>query len=70
MDENSDIDVKFWYNVDTHQVERGEQSDYTQLIGPYDTREEAEAALSKVQQRNEAWDKQDEDDDDSSGIFS
>jgi hypothetical protein len=51
----------FWYNVVTHQVEVGAQSDWTQLIGPYATREEAEHALEKVQQRNEAWDAEDDD---------
>jgi hypothetical protein len=38
----------------------GAQSDWTQLIGPYETREEAERALEKVQKRNEAWDADDD----------
>ena len=50
----------FWYNVVTHQVEVGAQSDWTQLIGPYPTREEAEHALEKVHQRNEEWDAEDD----------
>lgn len=50
----------FWYNVVTREVEQGAQSDWTQLIGPYETRAEAEKALKKVQQRNEAWDAQDD----------
>ncbi|MEV7648460.1 SPOR domain-containing protein [Arthrobacter sp. NPDC089319] len=50
----------FWYNVVTHQVEVGAQSDWTQLIGPYATREEAEHALEKVHQRNEEWDAEDD----------
>ena len=50
----------FWYNVVTHEVVQGAQSDWRQLIGPYDTRAEAEKALEKVQQRNEAWDSQDD----------
>lgn len=54
--------AEFWYNVVTHEVEVGAQSDWTQLIGPYETRAEAEQALKKVQQRNEAWDAQDDDD--------
>lgn len=36
-------------------------SDWSQLIGPYNTREEAEHALEKVKARNEAWDKDEED---------
>lgn len=53
--------VQYWYNVVTRKVEVDAQSDWTQLIGPYDTVEEAEHALEKVAQRNEAWDAQDED---------
>jgi len=51
----------YWYNVNTHEVEEGPQSDWTQLIGPYATRAEAAAAPEKVKARNEAWDEQDED---------
>jgi SPOR domain len=52
---------EYWFNVVTHQVEVGAQSDWTQLIGPYETRAEAEKALEKVRERNEAWEAQDED---------
>ncbi|WP_427017187.1 SPOR domain-containing protein [Pseudarthrobacter sp. P1] len=51
---------QFWYNVKTHEVEEDAMSDWTQLIGPYDSREEAEAALEKVRKRNEAWDADDD----------
>lgn len=53
--------AEFWYNVQTHQIEEDALSDWSQLIGPYKTREEAEHALEKVKARNEAWDKDDED---------
>lgn len=53
--------AEYWFNVQTHEVEVGPQSDWTKLIGPYPTREEAELALQKVKARNEAWDKQDDD---------
>ncbi|MET4062071.1 hypothetical protein ABIB35_003650 [Arthrobacter sp. UYP6] len=52
--------TEYWFNVVTHEVEKGPQSDWTKLLGPYKSREEAESALLKVQQRNEAWDKEDE----------
>ncbi|WP_285724082.1 SPOR domain-containing protein [Psychromicrobium xiongbiense] len=52
---------QFWYNVKTHEVEEDAQSDWTALIGPYETREEAEHALEKVHERNEAWEAGDED---------
>ncbi|BCW58388.1 hypothetical protein J2790_004288 [Paenarthrobacter nicotinovorans] len=53
--------TEYWYNVKTHQIEEDAMSDWSQLIGPYKTREEAEHALEKVKARNDAWDAQDED---------
>jgi hypothetical protein len=53
--------TEYWFNVVTHQVEEGPQSDWTQLLGPYSSRAEAEKALEKVRQRNEAWDAEDDD---------
>ena len=50
---------EYWYNVNTHEIEEDAMSDWSQLIGPYKTREEAEHALEKVKARNEAWDKDD-----------
>jgi hypothetical protein len=50
----------YWYNVVTKSVEVGPQSDWSQLLGPYATRAEAEGALARVQERNEAWDNEDE----------
>lgn len=49
----------FWFNVNTKQVESGPQSDWSQLLGPYNTREEAQGALAQVERNNESW----EDDD-------
>jgi hypothetical protein len=54
--------TEYWYNVNTHEVEEDALSDWSQLIGPYKTRDEAEHALDKVRARNEAWEKGDEDD--------
>jgi hypothetical protein len=53
--------TEYWYNVNTHEVEEDALSDWSQLIGPYKTREEAEHALDKVRARNESWEKGDED---------
>jgi len=55
---------EFWYNVNTHQVEEGAQSDWSQLLGPFGTREEAQAAMARVRANNEAADAEDERDDD------
>ncbi|GAA1413786.1 hypothetical protein AUR04nite_25650 [Glutamicibacter uratoxydans] len=54
---------QYWYNVATKSIERGPQSDWSQLLGPYDSEDEARNAMAKVQARNEAWDEQDEEDD-------
>jgi len=51
----------YWYNLVTGKVEVGAQSDWTQLIGPYASREEAEHAIEKVHERNKAWEKGEED---------
>lgn len=53
---------KYWYNVSTRTIEKGPQSDWTQLLGPYDTEAEAHNAMAKVQARNDAWDAEDEED--------
>lgn len=52
---------QYWYNVATKSVEKGPQSDWSQLLGPYNSAAEAETAMSKVQARNEAWDEDEED---------
>lgn len=51
---------EFWFNITTGVVETGPQTDWSQLLGPYASRAEAEAALSKVRERNEQWDEEDE----------
>lgn len=56
--------VEYYFNVRTGEVEEGKRSNPAGLLGPYPTREEAEQALAKVEQRNEAWDEMDEEDDD------
>ena len=54
--------AEYWYNIKTHEVEEDRLSDWSQLIGPYKTRQEAEHALEKVRARNEVWEKDDDDD--------
>lgn len=56
--------AQYWYNVETHEVEKNAQSGWKSLIGPYDSRAEAEAALSKVRERNELADALDEEEND------
>ena len=51
--------AEYFYNIRTHEVEEGRQSDWSQLMGPYPTREEARQALERARARNDAWDAQD-----------
>lgn len=48
----------YWFNTRTRQVEEGHQSDWTDLLGPYETREQAERALETARERTEKWDAQ------------
>lgn len=56
--------AQYWYNVDTHTVEKDAQSGWKSLIGPYESAAEAEQALAKVQERNAAADALDAQEDD------
>lgn len=56
------MSTEYWFNVVTGEVEKGQQSDWTKLLGPYSTEEEARNALAKVAERNEQWDEYDDED--------
>lgn len=52
--------AKFWFNVDTRQVEdESDRSEGAYLLGPYDSREAAAGALESARERTEAWDAED-----------
>ncbi|MDR8020223.1 SPOR domain-containing protein [Nesterenkonia aerolata] len=53
--------AEYWYNLQTGEVEEGQQSSWSKLLGPYSTREEASRAMQRVDANNEAWDEADED---------
>ena len=46
----------FWFCLKHHEVEPDAGCGPADRLGPYPTREEAEHALEKVQERNEEWD--------------
>ncbi|MDO4254823.1 MAG: SPOR domain-containing protein [Kocuria sp.] len=48
--------MEFWYNLNTHEVEEGAQSDYSQLMGPYTSREDAQQALRTAAENTRRWD--------------
>jgi len=50
----------YWFNTETHEVEEGRQSDWSKLMGPYPTREDAAHAIEKAKARAKAWDSEDE----------
>ena len=45
----------FWFCLKHHAVEGPDGCPNKDRLGPYDTAAEAEHALSKVEERNEAW---------------
>jgi len=54
--------VSFWYNVDTGRVETDEnRSRGEQVLGPYATEAEAQAALDTAHKKTEQWDSEDRD---------
>ncbi|MDO5635268.1 MAG: SPOR domain-containing protein [Micrococcus sp.] len=55
-------ETEFWYNVRTGEVERGAQSDWSQLLGPYGSEAEARSAMDRVRANNEAHDAEDAED--------
>ncbi|MGB3763189.1 MAG: hypothetical protein WA966_08200 [Ornithinimicrobium sp.] len=61
--------MQYWFNVDSHKVEAHddpERARSANLLGPYDSQEEAESALEKAAERNQAWEADDDTWDDDS----
>lgn len=50
--------AQFFYNIRTQQVEEGRQSDWSDLMGPYPTRAEAQRALETARENTERWDEE------------
>jgi hypothetical protein len=46
----------YWFCVKHHAVEGTEGCPNKDRLGPYDSREDAEHALEKAEQRNQEWD--------------
>ena len=53
----------WWFNLRTQTVEHGPGSAAKDRMGPYATRADAEHALDRARERNEAWRRADDDDD-------
>ncbi len=57
----ADDKTEYYFNTQTRMVEKGRLSSWEHLLGPYDTFEEASAAIEKAEQRSDAWDEADAD---------
>ena len=53
---SASADGKFYFCTKHHAVEGPDGCGPIDRLGPYATKEEAERALEKVQERNEEWD--------------
>ncbi|MDI9890385.1 hypothetical protein [Microbacterium sp. IEGM 1404] len=51
----SDDNKKYWYNLETGQVEQGYESPAVDRAGPFDTAEEAAHAPQLLQERSKKW---------------
>jgi len=52
--------VRYWYNVRTGQVEDDDNRSIGEdVMGPYDTREDAAQALETARRKTEKWDAED-----------
>ena len=52
---------EFWFNTQTKTVEVGKQTAALFRIGPFSNREEASRALEIIEQRTQAWQREEED---------
>ena len=58
--DGEEADVQYWYNIRTGQVESDEdRSQNDDVMGPYDSREEAAGALATAHANTERWDDED-----------
>lgn len=60
MNSDKSQPVEYYFNTRTRMVEKGRQSSWDHLMGPYATEQEAQQALEKAQARVEEWDEEDE----------
>ena len=59
----SDDNEKYWYNLETGQVEKGYESPAIDRAGPFDTAEEAANAPQLLKQRAKQWAEEEAQDD-------
>ena len=61
MSAQKELSMTYWYNIESGQVEPDEsKSAGENLMGPYDTEEQARNALASAAERTAQWDQEDE----------
>ncbi len=64
---DADSTIEYYFNTATRMVEKGRQSSWEHLMGPYATHEEAQRAFEIARDKSADWDEDDaawRDDDD------
>ncbi len=56
---DADSKVEYYFNTATRMVEKGRQSSWEHLMGPYDTYEQALQAFETARERSDEWDEDD-----------
>ncbi|BDZ53192.1 SPOR domain-containing protein [Agromyces marinus] len=54
-----DVEHRFWYNLNTGEVEEGMVSPSVERVGPFETRAEAEQALEILRANSAKWAEED-----------
>jgi hypothetical protein len=56
MTDDGDSTVEYFFNTRTQMVEKGRQSSWEHLMGPYASHDEATRAMEIARERSKAWD--------------
>ena len=59
MTDDDAVKIEYFFNTRTHMVEKGRQSSWEHLMGPYESPEEAANALEIARKKSQAWDADD-----------
>lgn len=59
MSEGEQSENEYYFNTSTRMVEKGRQSSWEHLMGPYASEEEAAKAMETAAKRSKAWDDDD-----------
>lgn len=59
MTEENGSKAEYYFNTRTQMVEKGRQSSWEHLMGPYETPEDAANAMEIARKRSKAWDDDD-----------